>query len=224
MTDECNCRQCTTDCPNGKCQQTGECQDVPRVASPSIAPELPRRIVIAFTGLAGSGKSTAAKCLVDTWGFTRVRFAGPLKDMMRALGLGEREVDGDLKEIPCDLLGGRTPRHAMQTLGTEWGRELIAPDLWIRAWRAAVEKLPADARVVVDDCRFPNEGDAVCAVGGVIVRIVRPGAGAGAAGHSSEAHMLPATVTLHNKGDMHDLLDQVDTLARDLSWVDQSAT
>jgi hypothetical protein len=60
--------------------------------------------IIAFTGLAGSGKSTAAKHLCTRHGFERVRFAGPLKDMMRALGLTEREIEGDRKESPCALL------------------------------------------------------------------------------------------------------------------------
>ena len=30
-----------------------------------------------------------------------------------------RMIDGDLKEAPTPLLEGRTPRHAMQTLGTD---------------------------------------------------------------------------------------------------------
>lgn len=186
--------------------------------TPTHLPDLPRT-VIAFTGLAGSGKSTVAEHLTRHHGFTRVRFAGPLKEMMRALGLTEAEIEGDRKEVPCELLGGRTPRYAMQTIGTEWGRNIIARDLWIRAWRAAVDKLPAGASVVVDDCRFPNEADAVRALGGVLVRIVRPGAGAGAAGHISEGQELGAVVaTLHNTFTPQMLCDQADALVRDLSW------
>jgi hypothetical protein len=180
----------------------------------------PARLLIAFTGLAGAGKSTAAAHLTQHRGFTRVRFAGPLKAMMAALGLSEREVDGDLKETPCELLCGRTPRQAMQWLGTEFGRNLIGPDIWIRAWQAA---LPATGNVVVDDCRFPNERDAVRAAGGILVRIERPGAGAGAAGHSSEAHALPATCTLHNTLSQRNLREQVDVLLRYLSWAESSA-
>lgn len=210
-------------CPNGKCNSTGECQDVPRVASPSLVPaSAPRRTLIAFTGLAGSGKSTAAMHLVERHGFARIRFAGPLKDMMRALGLNEREIEGDLKEKPCELLGGKTPRYAMQTIGTEWGRDLIASDLWIRAFNAALAKVPAGTNVVVDDCRFPNEADAITAAGGVLVRIERPGAGAGAAGHSSEAHQLPAIASIQNATTQTDLLESVDLLASDLSWLDHT--
>jgi len=190
---------------------------VKHIASPSLAlrqmqaiedwetPAAAPRIIIAFAGLAGSGKSTAAMHLVNCHGFRRVRLAGPLKAMLTALGLTAAEIDGDRKEQPCALLGGKTPRWAMQTIGTEWGRELIDPNLWTRAWRAAVDALPAGVPVVVDDCRFPNEADAVAEAGGVLVRIERPGAGAGAAGHASEAHQLPAACTLANVGDERQL-------------------
>lgn len=184
-------------CPNGKCVATGECIDKPR------------RRLIAFTGLAGSGKSTAALHLVDAHGFKRVRFAGPLKAMMAALGLSADEIDGHLKEIPCDLLGGKTPRHAMQTIGTEWGRDLIDSDLWIRAWRAA---LPATGRVVVDDCRFVNEAAAVSSAGGLIVHIDRNGAGISAAGHSSEGQPLPVDVVIQNDESIDALYAKINKL------------
>lgn len=137
--------------------------------------ELPK--VIVLTGQAGSGKSTIAAQLA-TQGYATVKFAGPLKAMLRALGLTDAEIEGVLKEKPCPLLGGRTPRHAMQTLGTEWGRNLIAPDLWVVAWQHAVRGvLSSGGRVVVDDCRFRNELAAAMEMGGVAVRLVRNGAG-----------------------------------------------
>lgn len=209
---------CPPTCPNAKCRGTGSCvESLPTVESPTLVPALPRTL-IAFTGLAGSGKSTAAKHLVDRHGFTRIRFAGPLKDMMRALGLTEAEIEGDRKEIPCELLGGKSPRYAMQTIGTEWGRDMIASDLWIRAFNAALTKVPEGMPVVVDDCRFPNEADAIVAAGGVLVRVVRPGAGAGAAGHSSEGQQLPSVGEIQNDVSLPTFLWQVDRLVRDLSW------
>lgn len=179
-----------------------------------------RRTIIAFTGLAGSGKSTAALHLEKNHGFARVRFAGPLKAMLAALGCTHEEIDGSHKEFPCNLLGGKTPRHAMQTLGTEWGRELIANDLWIRAWKAAVDRLPAGVPVVVDDCRFPNEAEVVKAAGGLIIHVNRPGAGAGAAGHISEQHVLRSDYTIDNVFAIEEFTAQVSRLARDLSWAD----
>lgn len=174
----------------------------------------PTRRVVAFTGLAGSGKSTAALHLVNAHGWQRIRFAGPLKAMMHALGLSDREIDGDLKEQSCDLLCGQTPRHAMQWLGTEWGRNLIGRDVWIRAWRAAVKRTLPGSCIVVDDCRFPNEAIAVAGLGGKLVRIDRTGAGVGAAGHESESHQLPADFTISNNGSIAELLGAVDYIFR----------
>lgn len=180
------------------------------------------RLIIGLTGLAGSGKSTAAMHLVERHGFQRVRFAGPLKAMLAALGCTPAEIDGDRKEMPCELLGGKTPRWAMQTLGTEWGRNLIASDLWIRAWQHAVAQVPAGVPIVVDDCRFANEAAAIQAAGGSIIRIVRPGAGAGAAGHSSEGQALPYAMEIANDMAIGQLLDRISSLACDLSWIDHA--
>jgi hypothetical protein len=171
-----------------------------------------RRRIIGFTGLAGSGKSTAADRLITAHGWQRVRFSGPLKAMLAALGLTDAEIEGDRKEVPCELLCGRTPRHAMITIGTEWGRDLIGPDLWVRAWRAAVDRMPAGVPVVVEDVRFENEAAAVRAAGGVVVRVVRPGTGQIAAGHVSEAGVVTTGPELVNDGSIATFLAQVDAL------------
>lgn len=127
-------------------------------------------MIIGLAGKIGAGKTTAALDLCDNYGFTRNRFAGPIKDMMRALGLTEQEIDGDLKNSPCPLLCGRTPRHAMQTLGTEWGRDLIHPDFWVSVWKSRC----SSDRIVADDVRFPNEAAAIRAMGGKVIMIKRP--------------------------------------------------
>lgn len=132
-------------------------------------------MLIALTGPKGCGKTTIAEELVKSQDFTRLRFAGPIKDMLRALGLTAEQVDGDLKEKPSALLGGKTPREAMQDLGTRWGRE-FDPSLWVRATMHRVDGLRLAHRdVIIDDCRFANEAHAVRQAGGVIVEVVRPG-------------------------------------------------
>lgn len=128
--------------------------------------------VIAFAGKAGAGKSTAARHLISNHGYTLVRFADPLKNMLRAMGLNEREINGDLREEPCELLDGQSPRLAMQTLGTEWGRNTISPDLWVNLWRSQVRTLHLlDKPVVVDDMRFPNEHRYVKSLDGLVIKI-----------------------------------------------------
>lgn len=163
--------------------------------------------VVALAGRAGAGKSTLAEILVREHGYTRLRFAGPLKDMLRVLGLTDAELDGPLKNEPCARLGGRTPRHAMQTLGTEWGRQMITPDLWCSAWaRQARDCLGRGGRVVCDDYRFPlEEGTVLAAVGALVVKVERPGLPCG--DHVSE-RLVDAIVphaTVVNDGSVDEL-------------------
>jgi hypothetical protein len=99
--------------------------------------------------------------------------------------------------------GGLSPRAALQTLGTEWGRNALGDQVWIEtAYRdAAHSKAPL---VVITDGRFPNEVEFVRAVGGKALRILDPDGraaeaanAAGIAGHESEAAEFgPADVDL----------------------------
>lgn len=141
----------------------------------------------------GSGKSTLAAAMAG-FGWQSLKFAGPLKAMLVALlrEAGEddaviaRALEGDLKAQELDALGGRTPRFAMQTLGTEWGRETIAQDIWVRTLIARANRLRASGvAVVVDDMRFVNEASAIQAAGGKLVRVTR-GAMQRPSGHASE--------------------------------------
>lgn len=100
----------------------------------------------------------------------RVKFADALKSMLRTflhnLGYGtvdiERMMEGDLKEVPLPITGNPTPRHLMQTLGTEWGRACVADNLWVDVTiKKAMRYIGMGHRVVIDDIRFPNELEAV---------------------------------------------------------------
>ncbi|MGM4911401.1 deoxynucleotide monophosphate kinase [Rhizobium sp. 768_B6_N1_8] len=165
--------------------------------------------VVAFTGPAGAGKSTATRYLVENHGYTLVKFAGPLKDMMRAIGLDERQIEGDLKETPCELLQGRTPRHAMQTLGTQWGRDCIGPSFWLKLWRErAVDILAQAGRVVVDDCRFPNEAQAIRKLGGDIYKI--EGRGGISGNHESERGCGDQDLAIANTGGVDELYGKIE--------------
>ena len=161
--------------------------------------------LVAFTGPAGAGKSTAAAVLVGE-GWQLVKFASPLKDMLRAFyracGIDneayiDARIEGDQKEEPDPFLRGRTPRHAMQTLGTEWGRDLIASDLWICAWRQRVGGLlAAGVDVVTDDCRFANEAEALRQLGGVIVEVT--GRAKSIESHASETRDATPDIIVNN--------------------------
>lgn len=149
-------------------------------------------MLIGIIGGKGQGKSTIARHLWRDHGFAVVKFADPLKDMLTAIGLRLDELEGDLKETPCALLCGKTPRFAMQTLGTEWGRDQIDPRFWEALWRDATRRtFSYGLDVVTDDVRFPNEMQAVRDLGGHLLRVVRPGARTDDS-HASEAIAVPA--------------------------------
>jgi hypothetical protein len=145
--------------------------------------------LVVLTGRARSGKTTVSRYLCNEHGFVLVKFAGVLKDMLYTLGLDWDQVEGGLKEHPCELLGGKTPRHAMQTLGTEWGRDMIHQDLWVNAWRQNVQQhLDQGLNVVTDDCRFDNELAAAMELDALVIKLVRPQTENDVdAGHSSES-------------------------------------
>jgi hypothetical protein len=146
-------------------------------------PERSRPLVLGlYSPVPGSGKSTFAQALVED-GFVRVPFAGTLKAMARlllqAVGYADELIDELLsvrKEVPLDALDGVTPRHLLQTLGTEWGRQQVHPELWLRCWQGQVERLLGEGTsVVADDVRFPNEAALIETLpGGVMVQIRRP--------------------------------------------------
>lgn len=135
-------------------------------------------MLIGVTGHKGSGKDTFAHAL----GFSNLKMAAPLKNMLRSLfmdaGLDhadiERRIEGDLKEARCPVLG-TTPRWAMQKLGHEW-RKMIAEDLWTRIWVEGARRLLADGvPVICTDIRYHHEAETLRSLGGRMVRVVRPG-------------------------------------------------
>jgi hypothetical protein len=146
---------------------------------------------------------------VREWGYTPLKFAGPIKEMLRALGLNDKHLEGELKELPSDLIGGQSPRHAMQTLGTEWGRMVMGRNFWADMWvHNATRILDEGRKVVVDDCRFPNELQSVLSLGGTSVGIRRPNLNPVWA-HVSEEHYLGADYEIINDRDTEHLLTQL---------------
>lgn len=168
-----------------------------------------RPSIIAITGPKHSGKSTVAKFLHEHYGYARVRFADPLKSMLGSLGLSEYELEGQGKDEPCEKLGGHTPRYAMQSLGTEWGRDSMSKTFWSDAWARRVGA-SMGAYIVAEDLRFCNEEFTARLMGAVIWRVERPGYGE-LDNHPSETEQrhIKYDFLLHNDSTVEYLLEQV---------------
>lgn len=174
--------------------------------------------IIGLTGKKRSGKDAAAQILIAT-GYTLVKFAEPLKEVIRGLlryqgycdDSIEDFVDGHRKEEPVPQLGMRSTRYAMQTLGTEWGRDIMSPTLWTNAF---INRAKQFDRVVCTDVRFPNEAETIKTFGGDVYRIIRPGLES-LDGHSSETLLdsLPVDTEIVNDSTIDELQRQLINLA-----------
>lgn len=132
-------------------------------------------------------------------------FAGPLKSMLRA-GFGidfDQKYWQDNKEATIPVLG-KSPRQLMQTLGTEWGRDLVNPNVWVILAHDQLNM--RGAGMVITDMRFDNEAKWVRSVGGQVIHISRKDAPSVNA-HSSESGVqrAPEDLEVANDGSIADL-------------------
>ena len=163
--------------------------------------------IIGLAGAASAGKSTVARMLVGDHGFTEVALADPIKRICRDVfaftdeqlwGPSSKRNEPDTRFRRSDL-SCLTPRHALQQLGTEWGRGCY-DNVWVDLAIRTADKLlgqvvydynpkygprlnTADSLtrekcrprgVVISDVRFVNEAEAIRAAGGKVWRILRP--------------------------------------------------
>lgn len=160
-------------------------------------------MIVGFAGKKQVGKSTAAGFLVAA-GFRRISFADPMKRMasglLRAVGFSDGDISyyENNKELAMPVIGV-SMRHLLQSLGTDWGRNLIHPDLWVMAASSWVGVSMANAvDVVIEDVRFENEAAFIRKHGGLILHIERETGYQD--GHASEAGIKfkPGDAVIYN--------------------------
>jgi len=166
--------------------------------------------IIAFTGPAGAGKTTAAQYLQRAHDFKLLSFAAPIKHMLGILAPDWRQYN---KEHPHPGLSGRSFRHAAQTLGTEWGRGLISPTIWTDHLLRTINRSSQD-RFVIDDLRFANEADLILGLEGKVCSIEgrRSVLEKGTADHASEGQIFKITGKIFNEGTIEDLEQAIEKL------------
>lgn len=167
-----------------------------------------------------SGKSTVAKHLTSMYGYVEGSFADPIRKFISEEVLGislhelERIKDDYLPEWNCSA------RHMMQTLGTDWGRYMVSPDIWTNiAERKLRPRIDDGGLVLFSDVRFENEADLIRSLGGQIWHLKRP---LHLRHRSQEAHNHPSENGIEFRPDLGDkLITNEDTLQVLLSKVDE---
>lgn len=132
-------------------------------------------MIIGLTGKARSGKGEIASHLALCHKFHEDSFAAPIRRfMMDILNIQSMNEYHALKEVPNPIFGGKTLREALQTCGTEWGRNMIYEEMWIESLKKRVSNSSKHSNIVISDIRFNNEAQAVLDLGGKIVQVIRP--------------------------------------------------
>lgn len=174
---------------------------------------MPSKIIGLYSPAPQSGKTTIAKYLQEN-DYAIVPFAETLKQMLipmlEALGydnVGANYLVNSAKQVVVND-AGVSVRHMLQTLGTEYGRTCIHPDIWVRCWKGRAQRFDA---VVADDVRFPNEAKIIKLLGGEMWRVDRPDA-VRTFDHASEGsldtyHEFDRHIT--NEGTIDDLISKL---------------
>lgn len=160
--------------------------------------------IIGIHGKARSGKDTIANFLLALRGGYIYSFADPIRAMLIPIGVDMNDPYWlKHKEDVIPALGV-SPRRLMQTLGTDWGRQMINGDLWLIL--AKQRLLNYGPGMIVADVRFENEAAWVRSQGGVMLHVTRPGV-APVEDHVSETGVVaaPADMKISNDGTLEDL-------------------
>lgn len=168
--------------------------------------------IIGLAGRARVGKDTVAALLKMAYPCKSVAFADPIRGALGAmdLGLTHEHFHGALKEEIIDWLGV-SYRHMAQTLGTDWGREMVNDNIWVLVAKRKIDQIHANGfHAIVTDVRFDNEAEFLRKHGGVIWHIKRANVQSVAA-HKSEAGVtfVDGDAVIFNNGTKEDLFVQV---------------
>lgn len=141
-------------------------------------------MIVGVCGLIGSGKDTIADYLVNIHQFRRDSFAASLKDAVSAVFGWDREMlegrsrsSREWREQVDAWWAARlgmphlTPRWVLQNWGTEVCRRGFHEDIWVASVENKLRRSQDD--VVISDCRFPNEVEAIRRAGGLVIRVIR---------------------------------------------------
>ena len=162
-------------------------------------------MIVGLVGFIGAGKGTVADLLVERHDFFKESYANSVKDACAAIfGWNRSMLEGDTpgsrswREQPDEWWSKKlgkefSPRLALQLMGTEAGRGVFHPDLWVHTVMRRCEQAPWN-NYVIADVRFPNEIKAITESGGKVIRVRR--------GDDPEWFALARDCNLQNKPEL----------------------
>lgn len=125
--------------------------------------------VIGIHGPLNGGKDTVCNLLkaLRPGTFAQYAFARPLKEAgMILFGFTMEHFEDRVLKEQVDPFWGFSPRKAMQLLGTEYGRNMLREDIWIRRAEREVElNKTKGLKTIITDVRFENEATWVRSMG-----------------------------------------------------------
>jgi len=172
----------------------------------------------AFCGKKGSGKTFLATSVIELnrhQFVEKLSFADPLRDMLSQIGFNELHFNGELKNTDLPEFGNKSYRQIMQTLGTDWGRNMIDPDIWINCMNNRFNNISKDVWLVVDDVRFENEYDFLKEKGFSIIKVISTTDDYKEDKHISEQLNVEADYQLYNTFD-NVVIDNLTNILEDI--------
>ncbi len=174
-------------------------------------------MIIGLCGYARTGKDTVANVLVQEYGFERIAFADPIRELLFELnplvnGVRLQEM---VKDYGWEITKSQMEvRRLLQDLGVG-ARKVFGENFWVEQ---ALKKVRLDKNYVIPDVRFRNEVNAIKQIPSKIWRVKRSGVVA-VNSHISEHDLdnYEADTTLLNEGPIEYLSllvrEQMDTLS-----------
>lgn len=146
-------------------------------------------VIIAICGFQGVGKDTFSNYLVSKYNFVKFSFASATKDVLSVMfGWDRKLLEGDTIEsrkfresidtwwsskLSIDDL---TPRKMLQIIGTDLFRNNFNSEIWISIVEKKIIdilKLNPNQKIIISDCRFPNEIKMAKNLGAKLIHIHR---------------------------------------------------
>jgi hypothetical protein len=181
--------------------------------------------IIGISGRKYHGKDTIGDYLVSKYGYTKIAFADPIKEICKSVfGFNDEQLYGSLKESNDDFWE-TTPRKMMQFIGTELFRDhiheimpTIGKDIWIKVLEKKILDNP-NLKFVITDIRFENELELIAQLDGLKIKVDRDNFIHNDI-HISENLIdgLNTEFTIKNNGTKEELFEKIDDLLDNLKY------